>query len=389
MMSADVIAITAFKAVALRAPIETPVRTSFGTMTDRPAVFIEVCDREGHRGLGEVWCNFPSVGAEHRARLALATVGPMLERLSPLPVRMIFARLMQALHILALQSGEWGPLRQVAAGFDMACHDLGARRAGLPLHAYLRQEYGLAGPSMTQVRAYASGIGPEQPAQVATTEQARGHRAFKLKVGFGEAVDRRSLDAIRTAIGDKATLMVDANQGWQADEAIRLGRAFTPYDLAWLEEPLAADRPEAEWQAVAEAISIPLAAGENMNATGEFEAAIASRTLRFIQPDAAKWGGLSGCLDVARKAAAAGLTYCPHYLGGGIGLVASAHLLAAAGGDGLLEIDTNPNPWRDRLIAGLMPLADGSVHLSDAPGLGLTQDLDALAQLNEGQRTPR
>ena len=92
--------------------------------------------------------------------------------------------------------------------------------------------------------------------------------------------------------------------------------------------------------------------------------------------------GVSGdTREFKAEFAAAGLTYCPHYLGGGIGLVASAHLLAAAGGDGLLEIDTNPNPWRDRLIAGLMPLADGSVHLSDAPGLGLRPDVDALAQL--------
>ncbi|CAH1654115.1 L-alanine-DL-glutamate epimerase-like enolase superfamily enzyme [Hyphomicrobiales bacterium] len=377
-MSADVIAITQIEAVAVRAPIDTPVRTSFGTMTDRPAVFIAVRDHDGHSGLGEVWCNFPSVGAEHRARLALATVGPMLQRLSPLPTGEVFARLMQALHILALQSGEWGPLRQVAAGFDIACHDLAARRAGLPLHAYIRREYGLTTPERRQVRAYASGIGPERPGEVAAAELARGHRAFKLKVGFGEKVDRRALDTIRATIGDDATLMIDANQGWARDEAIRLGRAFAPYKLAWLEEPLAADRPLAEWRALAEAIPIPIAAGENMNATAEFEAAITSGTLGFLQPDAAKWGGLSGCLDVARKAAAAGMTYCPHYLGGGIGLLASAHLLAASGGDGLLEIDTNPNPWRDHLIDGLMPLAEGHVHLSDAPGLGLAQDLEAL-----------
>ncbi|MBX3540109.1 MAG: mandelate racemase/muconate lactonizing enzyme family protein [Chelatococcus sp.] len=380
-MSADIIAIAEIEAVAVRAPIDTPVRTSFGTMTDRPAVFIEVRDRDGHRGLGEVWCNFPSVGAEHRARLALATVGPMLRHLSPLPTGEVFARLMQSLHILALQSGEWGPLRQVAAGFDIACHDLAARRVGLPLHAYLRRAYGLGAPDQRRVRAYASGIGPERPAEVAAAEKARGHRAFKLKVGFGEEVDRRSLSSIRAAIGDEATLMIDANQGWSRDEAIQFGRAFSPYDLAWLEEPLAADRPLKEWQAVAEAIPIPIAAGENMNATDTFEAAIESRTLRFIQPDAAKWGGLSGCLDVARKTADAGLTYCPHYLGGGIGLLASAHLLAATGGDGLLEIDTNPNPWRDALIDGLMPLAEGHVHLSEAPGLGLTQDLDALTRL--------
>ena len=56
-----------------RYPVETPVRTSFGVMHDRPALFVRVTDADGTVGWGEVWCNFPTVGAEHRAldRLAI------------------------------------------------------------------------------------------------------------------------------------------------------------------------------------------------------------------------------------------------------------------------------------------------------------------------------
>jgi len=367
----DEVVITAVRAVAVRAPIETHVRTSFGIMRDRPAVFVEVEDHSGNRGLGEIWCNFPSVGAEHRARLVLETAGPLLQQLSPLPVGEVFARLMDRLHVLAIQSGEWGPLRQVCAGLDIACHDLAARRAGLPLYAYLD------GQASSVVGAYASGIGPEAPAEVATRELARGHECFKLKVGFGTETDIRSLDAIRGAIVDRR-LMIDANQGWSLDQATAHGRRFADYRLDWLEEPLRADRPLDEWRTLQEAMPIAIAAGENMNAVPEFEAAIASGVFRFLQPDAAKWGGLSGCLKVAKAARAAGLTYCPHYLGGGVGLLASAHLLAAAGGEGLLEIDTNPNPLRDNLIAGLMPLSGGFVTLSQRPGIGLSGDLDEI-----------
>lgn len=367
----DEVVIVAVKAVAMRAPIETHVRTSFGIMRDRPAVFVEVEDESGQRGLGEIWCNFPSVGAEHRARLVLETVGPLLQQLSPLPVGEVFATLMDRLHVLAIQSGEWGPLRQVCAGLDIACHDLAARRMGLPLYAYLD------GQAVGSVAAYASGIGPEAPAQVAARELAQGHESFKLKVGFGTETDTKSLDAIRGAIGDRR-LMIDANQGWSLDQAIAHGRRFADYRLDWLEEPLRADRPLDEWRALHEAMPIAIAAGENMNAVAEFEAAIASGIFRFLQPDAAKWGGLSGCLAVARAARAAGLVYCPHYLGGGVGLLASAHLLAAAGGEGLLEIDTNPNPLRDKLIPGLMPLAGGQVRLSERPGLGLADDLQGI-----------
>ena len=72
-----------------------------------------------------------------------------------------------------------------------------------------------------------------------------------------------------------------------------------------------------------------------------------------------------------------GKTYCPHYLGGGIGLLASAHLLAGVGGDGLLEIDANDNPLRDRFCGPVAKVNDGTITLTDLPGLGLEPDMAA------------
>ena len=112
-----------------------------------------------------------------------------------------------------------------------------------------------------------------------------------------------------------------------------------PFGLDWLEEPLRADMPWDTWKELAASTTIPLAAGENVAGGGAFDAALAAGALRVVQPDLAKWGGFSGCLPVAKAIRAAGKRFCPHYLGGGIGLLASAHLLAAAGGDGLLEIE--------------------------------------------------
>ena len=100
---------------------------------------------------------------------------------------------------------------------------------------------------------------------------------------------------------------------------------------AWLEEPLRADRPWSEWQRLAQASPIPLAAGENAGSDEAFDRLIASRAVAVVQPDLAKWGGVSGVREVAARIVAAGLRFCPHYLGAGIGLAASAHLLAAHG----------------------------------------------------------
>ena len=61
--------IASIKAQVYRKPAKNPVRTSFGIMRDRPAVVIRVEDQEGTVGRGETWCNFPTVGAEHQARL--------------------------------------------------------------------------------------------------------------------------------------------------------------------------------------------------------------------------------------------------------------------------------------------------------------------------------
>jgi L-alanine-DL-glutamate epimerase-like enolase superfamily enzyme len=110
-----------------------------------------------------------------------------------------------------------------------------------------------------------------------------------------------------------------------------------------------------------------------------FDVALAEGALTVIQPDLAKWGGISACYPLAQRILGAGRRYCPHYLGGGIGLMASAHLLAAVGGDGALEIDANPNPLRTLLFGPLAQIDGGHANLTTEPGLGVVPDLDLLA----------
>ena len=66
------------QAIVYRAPIAEPVQTSFGLMHNRPALVVRLEDRDGNLAWGEIWCNFPTVGAEHRARLFEALVAPLL-----------------------------------------------------------------------------------------------------------------------------------------------------------------------------------------------------------------------------------------------------------------------------------------------------------------------
>jgi L-alanine-DL-glutamate epimerase-like enolase superfamily enzyme len=240
----------------------------------------------------------------------------------------------------------------------------------------------LGGTDGSPVPVYASGINPGANA-VDTVERMRGagYRAFKIKVGFGEATDLASLRPATKALKAGERLMVDANQAWDLATAKTMVATFAAFGLGWIEEPLMADRPLGEWAQVAAAASIQLAAGENMRGAPQFQEAIDSGLFGVLQPDAAKWGGHSGCLPVARSALAAGRCYCPHYLGGAIGLMHSLHLLAAVRGPGLLEVDANPNPLREGVLQDVFVVKEGAVSLPGGPGLGLEPDVKELAPL--------
>lgn len=358
-----------------RAPIDAPVRTSFGVMHDRPAVLLRVEDEDGLCGWGEAWCNFPSCGAEHRGRLLAETVLPSALSASWRDPGGLVGEVARKLRILRLQADEPGPMDQALACLDIALWDLAARRAGVPLHALLGDA------AMTAMPAYASGINHPGVAETVARTRQEGYRAFKVKIGFGREQDEANIRAALGSLLPGERLAADANQAWTLEQALEALPRLRRYPLLWVEEPLACDRPAAEWAALAAAGRFTLAAGENIRGEAAFDGAIAAASVRVVQPDVCKWGGLTGCLRVARAALAAGLHYCPHYLGGGIGLLASAHLLAAVGGDGLLEVDCNPNPLRELLAAPFPRLRDGRFLLSDAPGLGVAPDMGAVEKL--------
>jgi D-galactarolactone cycloisomerase len=367
----DPIKLASIETFAFRVPTR-PIKVSFGTFRDRPCVLVRLVDVDGHEGWGEVWCNWPAVGAEHRARLAADIGERLLGRKLAAPDEAFFA-LTKEMEVLVLQTGESGPVAAAIAGLDIAMWDLSARRLGVPLHRHL------GGAAAQSVAVYATGINPDQPEEFAAARYREGHRAFKLKIGFGPEIDVKNLANMRRALGNGAALMCDANQALSLPAAIALTRDIAPSDLLWLEEPLRVDAPAADWHALAAASPIKLAGGENFQGT-QFDEAVAGKVYGVLQPDVTKWGGITGNIRVGRAAVAAGKRYCPHYFGGGIALLASLHLLAAAGGEGLLEFDCHPNAGREAVVGSLLPVHEGRVPLPTSPGLGAVPDLGALAR---------
>ena len=364
------IRLASVEAFAFRVPVKNPIKVAFGTFRDRPFVLVRVTDLDGAVGWGEAWANWPAVGAEHRARLVVDLGERVVGKAYDSPLQ-LFQKLSKSLEVLVLQTGEVGPIAQAVAGIDIAVWDLVARKAGQPLYRMLGSPY------VETVPVYATGINPDEPERFAADRQAEGHRAFKLKTGFGQELDVRNLRAMRATLGPHATITCDSNQTHDLQQAIAFARAIADLNLSWFEEPIRVDAPAADWETLARESSTPLAGGENFQGE-QFDAAVAAPVLQVIQPDVTKWGGISGNWNVACKTVAANKRYCPHYFGGGVSVLASLHLLAAAGGEGLLEFDCHPNVGREAVVGSLLPVSDGRVPVPQTPGIGAVPDLNAL-----------
>ena len=353
----------AVRAVPLRAPLERPSRNAFGEMTARPALVVELDLADGATGTGEVFCNWPAFALFHKARIVEDILAPRLNgRTFASPAAMTEA-LSAAVHRVTLQSGEPGPFAHAIAGLDVAAWDALARRAGLPLWRLLA-----GGGPAHEVPAYASGLGGEDVEAIVPALREAGWRGYKLKIGFGRERDAADLSRLRALAGPEATLMVDANQAWEPDEAATEAAALAGEGLAWLEEPIAADRSWEEWRRLARKDGPPLALGENLRGLPAFRAA-AESGIRILQPDVIKWGGISGAREVARIARDAGIAWAPHYLAGGIGLAATAHLAVACGAS-WLEFDATENALRAGLLDDAITVEDGLVRLGDRAGHG-------------------
>ncbi len=357
----------------LRAPLPAPRVTPFGRQFGPQTLLVRITDDQGASGWGEAWGTFPSgFGIEHRAALIETVLAPLLNERSYDGPAEAFAHLTAATRLLANHTGEFGPVAQAIAGIDIALWDLVARRADQPL-------WRLLGASHGRVPAYASGLDPAGVSDRLPEIRRQGFSALKVRLWGGDAAHGATLRRLREDIDPAIGLLADANQSWDVAQAVHQLQSFQDIPLGWIEEPIPADLPDEDWRRIRSVAPVPISGGENVRGEEGFAHALALGALSVVQPDICKWGGFSGCLPLARRIIAAGRGYCPHFLGGGVGLLASAHLLAAAGGDGLLEHDVNDNPLRQRLVA-VPPVTGGTMTLPDIPGWGGEPDMGAIIE---------
>ncbi|GLK17877.1 mandelate racemase/muconate lactonizing enzyme family protein [Herbiconiux flava] len=343
--------------------IRVPLQRPWGPdVTSISIVETVVRDTGGARGYGFSWT--PSIGAEAARALLDNDIARFAVGRDTDPGA-LWPELWAHLH----EAGSGGLTTIAMAGLDLALWDLAGRRAGRSLTALLTD-----GPP-AEPEVYGSGVNLHYPLAelVAQAERwvAAGFRAVKMKVGSPElADDIARVRAVREVIGPDRRLMIDANQRWDLERAVRALDALAEFDLRWIEEPLRADDLPAH-EALRARTSVPIALGENVHTRYRVEEFLRAGVVDVLQPNAVRVGGVTPFQRIAALARSRGVEVAPHLL-----LELSGQLAAAfppAASRPLVEAVEDAGFAHLGILAGPSPVVvDGDrMRVTDHPGLGL------------------
>jgi len=355
-------------------PIENPVKTSFGVMDSRHAVFIVLEDTDGHQGVGESWVNFPTWAAWGRTLALEKGYIPYLIDQKMEDIASFVVDMSEAFRGPALQSGTMGPYLQAVCAVEMALWDLAAKMESVPLNRLLFKK------PASSVRVYGSGVNSPIPWDVIDEYLDRGVELFKLKLGFGRDEDMRNLEHMSRHLGNSARIAVDANRRWSIEEALEWLDVLRDFGVQWLEEPLKVE--DEDKLSLLHDKGVRIAGAENimMDPAGCDIERVADWPLDIFQPDITKYCCIHDAIRLLKAVNDRGKRLFPHFLGSAPGQAASLHL-ASGCGDVFMELDVNRNPLRTGLFRKTFDIRDGAIQIPDAPGIGWELDFEVIGKL--------
>ncbi|MBS1974587.1 MAG: dipeptide epimerase, partial [Bacteroidetes bacterium] len=201
-----------------------PFTIATGTMDYAQNIFIRIHSDAGYYGVGE--CSaFPMIVGETQATcFEMAKDFALLWKgKSPLHIE----ERMQELHAYTAFNST------IKSAFDMALYDLSAKHAGKPLYEFLEGYTKKIETDLT--------IGIDTPANMAATARefkSKGVNIIKIKLGKEKREDIERVEKIRQAVGNNIIFRIDANQGWNFDDAVTILQEIAKYDIQFCEQPM-------------------------------------------------------------------------------------------------------------------------------------------------------
>jgi galactonate dehydratase len=373
-----------------RTPTISAIRAVVVNVTTRTNwVFVLVETTDDLVGIGEATLDGhePQVLAEVTSLQAALTGEPALpthRRLRPHPSA--FAGLAHAAATSATEQALW---------------DLLGQRLGAPISELL------GGPAGGAVRLYANvnrsilgSRSAEAFAAAAKEAVGAGFAAIKVAPFDGlrwepeqEREGRRLIDAglerihaVRAAVGRDVDILIDCHWRFNPRTAIVAIREMEAIDPYWIEAPVS-ERDLEGWRRIRDATGARLAGGEFLVGVEAHRRFIAATGIDVVMPDVKYCGGIGGLAAVMAVADSFGTAVAPHDPSGPVSAAATAHVGLAAAVRPIVEFAWGETPWRSALVGGGEVVENGSLVMSDRPGLGLALD-EVLASEHPYLATP-
>ena len=267
------------------------------------------------------------------------------------------------------------------SGIDIAMWDLLGRRFAAPVYELLGY------PRAEPRQPYASVLFGDTPAE--TLAKARGIREagyVAAKFGWGPyglgsvADDAAQVHAAREGLGEEGILLVDVGTVWGHDLAKAEARlpALQEARATWLEEPFVSGALDAYRTLAARSGGVRIAGGEGSHNEDMARHMIDHGGVGYIQIDAGRIGGIAPAKRVADYARQRGVTYVNHTFTSHLALSASLQPYAGHPARAICEypVELKSLAW-EMTREHIIPDADGLINVPDAPGLGMTPDLEA------------
>ena len=364
-------------------PLVGEYKNAYTSKTALKSTVVRITADDGTVGLGNI---DPTPGYSHEDplehyRLLKTKLGPLVTGMDPTNIHAL----------MAAMDGAVKDFLDSKAAIEMACVDLTARQAGVPVYTYL----GGAVKTELLVNAWIGILSPDAAAAETADWQKKGFRSAKVKVGGDIHADRDRIKAVREAVGPAFKIRIDANCGYEPDESIALAKLLEPFDLQLFEQPAKAD-DIAGMARVRKSTSIPIMADESVLDHASLIRIIKMEAADIVKVKVMKQGGFLGTRRMIATCEAAGIrNVVGHGFGLGINTMAEMMLAATASNvlDGLECV--GPLKTRDDVVTHKLDLTAGRLPLPAGPGLGVTLDdalasdiVDAVVRCANWHRTP-